>query len=318
LEKKKSFVKILGNRAFSLGVLTIIISIVASFLFQAFPTFTNFKSVMLNISTDSIATLGMMLLLISGIFDLSIGSVFGLAGAISANLMYYSQFNTITAILIALITCMGIGIINALLITKVGVNPLIVTLAMMGLVRGCVLFIAGTGIIDLPDGFLKIADNAILKLRIPVWYMVIIVIILSIIVSKTSFFRKYYYIGNNETTAFLSGINIVNMRIISFVISSGLAGVAGIILTSRLGTAISTLGYGLEFKSITACILGGASLAGGQGTMFGAFLGVLFMGVINNLMIIARISVYWQSIVSGCIFLIAVTVDAIINKSSVE
>ena len=310
--------KLLKNRPAFLGLIIVGISIIASFIFKPFATTLNLKSLLLNMSTNTIVAIGMMILLISGAFDLSVGSVFGLAGALSANLMFYQNVNWALSVIIALLVCIGIGAFNGVLIAKVGVNPLIETLAMMGLIRGLALLVGGTGIIGLPDGFLKIADNKFLWLRIPVWYMVGIVIIFTFLVSKTVFFRKYYYIGSNEKAANLSGINIGKMRIISFMISSGLAGVGGIILTSRLQTALASLGNGLELRVITACILGGASLAGGQGSVLGAVMGTMFVAVLNNLMIIARISTYWQGVVIGTILLMAVTSDAIMNRSGAE
>jgi len=278
----------------------------------------NLKSFLLNLSCNSIVAIGMMILLISGAFDLSVGSVFGLAGCIAGNLMFYHQANWILSVFIALIVCIGIGALNGTLISKVGVDPLVATLAMMGLVRGFALIIGGTGIIGLPDGFLKIADSKLLHMRIPIWYMIVIIIIFTFLVSKVVFFRKYYYIGVNEKAANLTGINVVKMRIISFMIASGLAAVAGIILTSRLTVALSSSGEGLELRVITACILGGASLSGGKGSVMGAVMGTIFVALINNLMIIAKVGSYWQSVVIGSILLIAVTADAVLNKSRAE
>jgi ribose transport system permease protein len=288
--------------------------VAASFSFNAFATLLNVKSIILNMSTYAIVAIGMMLLLISGVFDLSVGSVFGFSGAVAGSLMYYYGVNTWFAVFVAILGCLGIGAFNGTLIARVGVNPLIVTLGMMGLVRGLDYLVAGTGIFELPRAFFKIADNTILGLRIPIWYMVLIAVVFSFLVSKTIFFRKYYYIGVNQRAAALTGINVVKMRIFSFMISSGLAGIAGIIMTSRLEIAMSTLGVGLEFRVITACVLGGASLSGGKGSVLDAIMGTLFMAIVSNLMIVAKIHVYWQNIVTGLIFLIAVTVDAMLNK----
>lgn len=310
--------KILQNRAAFLGIIIVAISIAASFIFDAFSTMLNLKSFLLNLSCNTIVAIGMMILLISGAFDLSVGSVFGLAGCIAGNLMFFHQANWILAVFVAITVCIGIGALNGALISKVGVDPLVATLAMMGLVRGFALIIGGTGIIGLPDGFLKIADSNLLHMRIPIWYMIVIIIIFTFLVSKFVFFRKYYYIGVNEKAANLSGINIVKMRIISFMIASGLAAVAGIIFTSRLTVALSSSGVGLELRVITACILGGASLSGGKGSVMGAVMGTTFVALINNLMIIAKVGSYWQSVVIGTILLIAVTADAVLNKSRVE
>ena len=317
--KKTNFLrKLLKQRPAFLGVLTVFIAVTAAIIFKPFATILNLKSFLLNISTNMIVAIGMMILLISGAFDLSVGSVAGLTGALSANLMYYGGVNWVVSVTTALILAVGIGLLNGVLIAKVGVNPLIETLAMMGLIRGFALLVGGTGIIGLPDGFLKIADNKFIGIRTPIWYMIFIAVIFSFLVSKTLFFRRYYYIGSNEKAANLSGINIVKMRIVSFMIASGLAGIGGIILTSRLQTALASLGNGLELRVITACILGGASLAGGQGSIFGALMGTIFIAVLNNIMIIARMRSYWQMIVIGSILLIAVTLDAVINRPAAE
>ena len=308
--------KAIQHREIFFCVLITLISITASLVFDAFPTSFNLKSILLDMSTTSIVSVGMMILLISGVFDLSVGSVYALSGGIAANLMYYHQINTWVAIIVAMLACCGVGFVNGFMVAKVKVNALIVTLAMMGLVRGVTTLVTGTGIIDLPDDFLLIADRTVLCLRIPIWYMLIVAVIFYCLVAKTSFFRKYYYIGVNESAAELSGINVSRMRIISFIIISSLAGIAGIIIASRLGSSISTLGTGLEFRSITACVLGGASIYGGKGSIAGAIIGTLFVALINNLMIIAHISVYWQSIVIGFILISAVTLDAFISKGN--
>ncbi len=129
------------------------------------------------------------------------------------------------------------------------------------------------------------------------------------LVKRTVFFRRYYFIGSNEKAARLTGIRVEKMKIWAFVISASLAGIAGILLASRLGAALSTSGRGLELRAITAVILGGASLSGGYGKIAGAFLGALFMAIINNLLIISRVSGYWQEIILGSILIMAVALD---------
>ncbi len=305
---------ILKNRTITLFFLILIISVVASMMYKTFPTTANFRAIILNMSIDTIVAIGMMILLISGVFDLSVGSVIALSGAVAARLVYYHGVNTWVAIAIALLISLAIGLFNGVMIAKVGVNPMIVGISMMGIIRGIAMLVAGSGIANLPKEFIKIADIEFLGLRIPVWYMLILVLIFYLLVTKTKFFKRYFYIGGNEKAAMLSGINVAKMRIISFMISSGLAGLAGIILTSRLGAAVSSTGQSMEMRTITACILGGASLAGGQGGIVGAALGTLFMGLINNLMVISKVSTNWQSIVIGAILMLAITLDVFITK----
>jgi len=305
---------LLRNREIFLLVMIVLIALAASLSFKAFPTAYNLKMILLNMSTEAIVSVGMMILLISGVFDLSVGSVMGLSGAVAASLMFNLEIDTWLAILLALSSVAAVGMFNGVMIAWVGVNPLIVTLAMMGAVRGLVELVAGTGIIDLPDNFVAIADQTIAGLRIPVWYMIVIAAAFSFLVSKTSSFRKYYYIGVNQEAAELSGINVKRLKVLSFIIVAVLSGIAGIIVTSRLGQSTSDLGNGLEFRCITACVLGGASIFGGNGSIPGAFLGTLFVALINDLMIISGVSGYWQMIIIGAILVIAVALDAMLRQ----
>jgi ribose transport system permease protein len=317
-ERKTSFRAIIGNRAAFLGLLVVVIGTGASVAFKAFSSPVNLKSFVLNLSTEAIVSIGMMVLLISGCFDLSAGSVFGLAGAIAARFMYYNHWAVWISVLISFLVCISIGAFNGVLIAKVGVNPLIVTLAMMGLVRGFVRIIAGTGIIGFPAAFTGIASTTILGLRLPIWYMAALTSLFSFVASKTVFFRKYYYIGSNEKAAMLSGMNISRMRIVSFMLMAGLSAFSGITFSARIETSLSTLGNGMELRAITACVLGGASINGGQGSVLGAVIGTLFVGVINNLMIIGKINTYWQQVVTGTILLTAVVLDAVLHLKRSE
>jgi ribose transport system permease protein len=144
--------------------------------------------------------------------------------------------------------------------------------------------------------------------------MIIGVLLFQFLVSKTVFFRRYYFIGSNERAARLSGIKVEKMKIFAFVLSATLAGIAGILLSSRLGAALSTSGRGMELRVITAVILGGASLTGGYGKIWGAFLGALFMALINNMLILGRVSGYWQEVILGAILIIAVGIDQLLLK----
>jgi ribose transport system permease protein len=310
--------RIFKSRAAFLFLSILLVSIVGSIAFEQYGSLDNFKSILLSVSTTAIVAIGMMILLISGVFDLSVGAVFGLAGAVAANLMFHHDIHWIPAVLASICVSMMIGLFNGVLIAKIKVNPLIVTLAMLGVIRGVIRLIAGSGIIDLPDGFLMIADIEILGFRIPIVYMVITLAIFAFMVHKTIFFRKYFYIGTNEEAANLSGINIIRMRVVSFVLMSGLAGVGGLIYTSRLTMAMETVGVGLEMQVLTACFLGGASLSGGKGSVLGAMMGTLFVGVIANLIVISRINSYWINVVIYTTLLITVTTDVLINKIQIR
>jgi ribose transport system permease protein len=148
----------------------------------------------------------------------------------------------------------------------------------------------------------------------PIWYMLIVVAVFTFLLNKTIVFRRYYYIGGNEKAADLSGIDVRKMKMVSFVIVAALAGMAGILLSSRLGAALPTMGRGLELRVITAAILGGAGLSGGYGKIPGAMLGALFMGLVANIMVIARVSGYWQEIILGIILIGTLWLDRSLQR----
>lgn len=312
---KTTLEKLLQDRVFTLGLTLAVLFIICSLIWPTkFPTFENISLVLLNVSIESIVAVGMMILLISGSFDLSVGSVVAFSGGVAAYLMYYYGVFVPVAIVVALLAAATVGLINGLFVAKLGINPLIQTLAMMGIVRGLALMISGAGIQNLPDTFNALGQTRIFGVQSPVWIMLAIVLIFSILVSRTIFFRRYYYIGGNEKAAKLSGIQVDRMKIIGFMLVSTLAGLAGILLASRLGASLATSGQGMELRAITAVILGGASLLGGQGKVVGALLGTVFMGMVSNVMILARVSGYWQEIVLGSILILAVGLDIILKK----
>lgn len=303
------------DRVFTLGGSIILLCMVMAVTFPGkFPTIDNFSQLMLNLSIDTIVAVGMMVLMIAGMFDLSVGSVVAFAGGMAGYLMYYHDVNFILAIIAGIAGSVLIGLANGWLIARVGINPMIQTLAMMGIVRGFALMLSGAGIQSFPYGYTVIGQSKLLGLQMPVWYMIIIVLLCACLAKNTSFFRRYYFIGGNEKAARLSGINLEKMKIWAFIISATLAGIAGILLSSRLGAALSTSGRGLEMRVITAVILGGASLSGGYGKIWGAFLGALFMALINNLLILSRVSGYWQEVILGIILILAVGIDQLILK----
>lgn len=303
------------DRVFSLGAAIVVLCITLSLLYPAqFPTAENFSQILLNLSIDTIVAVGMMILMISGMFDLSVGSVVAFSGGMAGYLMYYHDVNFFLAIIAGLAAACAVGVVNGFLIARAGINPMIQTLAMMGIVRGFALMLSGAGIQNFPYGYIYIGQSKLLGLQAPVWYMLVIVAIFAVAVNRLVFFRRYYFIGGNEKAARLSGIRVEKMKVWAFIISASLAGLAGILLSSRLGAALATSGRGMELRVITAVILGGASLSGGYGKIWGAFLGVLFMALINNMLIIGRVSGYWQEIILGIILIAVVGLDQLFLK----
>ncbi|WP_128546378.1 ABC transporter permease [Larkinella soli] len=309
---------LLNDRVYSLALTIGLIGLVAALVFpQTFPTFGNLSQVLLNLSIDTIVAVGMMILLISGVFDLSVGSVVAFSGGIAAYVMSTLGWPVAAGVLAGLLSAGLVGLVNGYLIAYQGINPMIQTLAMMGIVRGGALLVSGAvGTRVLPYWFNAISQSKLLGVQMPVWYMLLTVGVFAFLANRTVFFRRYYYIGGNERAADLSGIRVRRMKLWSFVLTSLLAGVAGLLLASRLGTALPTAGRGLELRVITAVILGGASLAGGHGRILGALLGALFMGLVSNVMILSRVTGYWQEIILGLILITVVWADLALRKQT--
>ncbi|NCB36357.1 MAG: ABC transporter permease [Clostridia bacterium] len=269
----------------------------------------NLLAVLLSLSLEAIMAVGMVSLMVSGGFDMSIGSNVALSGCIVA-MMIKAGAPVWLSIVGGLGTGCLVGLFNGLAVAKLGIVPFVTTLASQSMARGLVLvFSSGKNISGLPESYTWIGQAKLGVVQMPVVYMVVIVIIGSILLSRSRFFRQNYYIGGNIKAAKLSGIHVDRITVINYVIMGLLAGIAGVVLTARLGAASTTAGSGMEMKVITAVIIGGASMSGGEGTVVGAFLGCILMALISNAMTLLNVSVYWQTFITGFTLIVAVLID---------
>ena len=275
----------------------------------------NIAAVLLDTAQGGILTTGMMILLISGVFDLSIGSILAFSGIVAGVLVKDVGTAPLIAFIAGIAVGAAVGMINGLIITKLQINPLITTLAMAGILRGVTQLVASAGVANLPQNFRAFGQTVFLGLQSPFWVMAIVVLVAWLVMTQSNFFRQFYYIGSNPQAADLVGIKVHRMMIFGFILMGALSGLAGTLLASRLSNAVVLAGVNSELRTITAAILGGASLFGGVGTIPGAFLGVLFMSLVLNGLIIARVPVFWQSIVVGVVLLVAIGVDQLAQRS---
>jgi ribose transport system permease protein len=307
-----------SSRELALAGATAFTIILFSILYPTvFANFGNFSAIVRNLAFEGILSTGMMVMLIGGSFDLSVGAMASMVGVITGALMKELGWPVPLAVLTGLLAAALGGLLNGLIVAKVGVNALITTLGTMGIFQGIALLIGGPGITYLPDSFSRFGQSQFLGIQAPVWVLIVLAIIAHYAMAHTRFFRQFYYIGSNPKAARLSGINVEGLQVLSFTIMGLLAGSAGILYASRIATATSTVGLGAELQAITAVILGGASLAGGRGTIWGAMIGVFFMGLMKNVLIISRFSSEWQSIVLGAVLVSAVAIDSIMNRKRV-
>lgn len=305
------------SREFGLAILTIALTVLFCILYpRSFANFSNFSAIARNLAFDGILATGMMLLMIGGVFDLSVGGMFSLAGVLTAWLVKEAGLPVPAAFALGLAAAAAGGALNGLLVAKARVNALIATLGTMQIFRGLAVLVGGPGINYLPPEFSRIGQAEWLGLQTPFWVMLIVAALFHYLLEKTSLFHRFYYVGSNPKAAFLSGIPVSRVQILGFIVASVLAGLAGILFASRLSTGVSIAGDGAELRVITAVILGGASLSGGRGKIWGALLGVVFIALVQNVMIISQVSSYWQSIVIGSVLVVAVGLDAAIRRDT--
>ena len=294
-----------------------VVFVVAVILTVATPYFLNsdnLTAVAIGFATDAIIAIAMTVVLVTGGFDLSVGSVLALGGMV-VGLLIHSGWNMWTAMFVALLAGMAIGTLNGLVITGIKVNPLITTLGMMSIATSLTLVISGGyPVSSFPKGFLFIGQGFVAHIPFSVLVMVILLVVGDFLLRRARWLRLVYYVGSNEQAALLSGISVNRVRFLAYIFCGLMAALAGVIATSRLSSAFPLAGAGTELRVISACVIGGASLAGGEGTILGSLLGVLLLALINNGLVLLNVSIYWQGIVSGLILISAVSFDILSRR----
>jgi ribose/xylose/arabinose/galactoside ABC-type transport system permease subunit len=258
----------------------------------------------------------MMMLLISGVFDLSVGSVMCLGGLVTA-VALSAGFSTPVSLLLGLFSGLVIGLLNGFITEIAGVNPLITTIGMMYIVRGMTEITlvkrgkAGYG--NFPESFRLLGQGRFLGIHYMLWMLIIIAILFTVFLVKRRGGRRIYFIGGNESAAAAMGINKQKIRILLFMISGILAALAGILINARAGAANRYTGQNSHLNVIIACIIGGGSLAGGKGNMGGAVFGILFLVLLNNAFNLYEVNQHIQSLVNGLVLLAVVVIDGYVN-----
>ena len=287
-----------------------------SILNPAFLQSNNLLNLMRQLIINGFIALGMTFVILTGGIDLSVGSTLALTSAIFAGLLQ-NGMNTGLAILIALVLGLVLGLLNGILITKGKLAPFIVTLATMTIFRGLTLvYTDGRPIAGPRDNFAFkfLGKGQFLGIPFQVILFILAFLVLWMILNKTALGRKIYAVGGNEKASFISGINIDKVKIWVYVISSLMAVLSGLVLTSRLNSAQPTAGAAYEMDAIAAVVLGGTSMTGGSGSLTGTLIGILILGVLNNGLNLLGVSSFYQQIVKGIVILIAVLIDRKRNK----
>lgn len=304
--KKETFLQEFGP-LIALIVLVIGLSIAS----PDFASSSNFLSLLRQSSINGFIAFGMTLVILTGGIDLSVGSVLALSTVVGATLMKAGVPAPVA--LIAILVLGGLlGLVSGLLVTKGRLQPFIATLITMTVYRGVTLiFTDGKPVSGLGDSSIlySVGKGVVFGIPVPVWIMVLAFLGFLFMLSKTVFGRQVYATGSNSKAASLAGVNINKTKIWVYSISGFMAALSGIILLSRLGSAQPTLGVGYELDAIAAVALGGTSMSGGRGRIYGTIVGVLIIAVLNNGLNILGVSSYYQEVVKGLVILLAVLMD---------
>ena len=294
-----------------LRMLLVLIGLVAIFsiLSPHFLSANNFSAIGLTISVIGIVCIGQSIALLTGDFDLSVGSVAGFCGIVVAQL---TKNHGMYPLMLLLGIGLGalIGLVNGLLVAKAKVNALITTLGMMTIFQGATFLVSNGFAVGVNTAdFRFLGTTQLLGIPLPIIILVVLYVVFYFILRYTVFGRYIYSIGGNPQAARLSGINVDRMRIWVFVILGALSAFGGILLASRLGSAQTTAGNLYPLNSIGACVLGGIAITGGVGNLFGALIGVAIIGVLRSGLIMVNMPSYYQWVANGIVLILAVYLD---------
>lgn len=293
------------------------------------PTFRsaqNALQVMLSASIYVVLAMGISFVLICGCSDLSAGSVVGLAGCMTCIAMRDWQLSLVGAIIIGLATGAACGLLNGMMVTKMHLMPFIATLGTQWIYRGTVKLIADGATVSLRtfvkketiDAFYFIGSGRILGIPTPAFIWAALAVLLWFVLKKTVFGRYIYAVGSNAEAARMSGINISKVTFGCYVITDMMAAIAGILLAGRLVSMQVNAGEGYEFEGIFATVIGGTSLAGGEGSILGALIGAFIVAILRNGLNLNGVNAFWQQVILGIIIILTIWFDTYKSRKSRE
>ncbi|WP_276738790.1 ABC transporter permease [Pantoea septica] len=278
----------------------------------------NMLIVLRQVSINGILAIGMTFVIITAGVDLSVGSVLALSGIVAARFATNNSGlaigDTAHAVMMPLIIALGIGIvcglINGTVLARYRLQPFIVTMGMLSAARGLAMLTTdGNPVSQLNRDFRWLGNGYMAGIPVPVIIFVVLFGLAWLLLNKTIFGRYIYAVGGNPKSARTSGISVVRIKVLVYTLCAALAGVAGLILTARTGSAQTSAGAGYELDAIAAVVIGGTSMAGGVGTLLGTFFGVLIIGVMNNGLDLLGVQSYYQQIIKGALIIVAVLLD---------
>ena len=293
-------------------MVVVMLLIVAFFAYRSarFATPDNLTNILIAAAPFALIALGQTLVILTGGIDLSVGSVMAASAMAAAWTAKNAGDSPMLPLVAAVVTGLLAGSLNGLIVSKFEVPPFITTLGMLTLASG-IAYVIGNGapINGLPASFGSFANTQILGLTLPVILMIVAILVLAFVMKRTNYGLRVYAIGGNRLAAEIAGVRSRNILFSVYVLSGVLAGLSGLMLASRVITGAPNLGQGYELDAIAAVVIGGASLMGGRGTVWGTAIGLLLIQTINNGLDLLLVPAYWQNVIKGVIIVAAVGVD---------
>lgn len=315
MREKKKGINVNWLQTYMLIFIVIGLGVVLSIISNNFLTTTNLLNVVRQIAINGILAIGMTVVCLTGGIDLSVGSIVAFSGIITAGFLRDKDLPMILVVLIAILVGALLGLYNGYFVAYWNAAPFVVTLSMMTIARGMTyVYCDGRPISSLPTDFLIIGKGSIAGVPFPTIILIVVFVLATIMLTKLKFGRYIYAVGGNENAAMVSGINVKRIKMLVYVLSGTACGIAAIILTARVSAGLPTAGEGYELDAIAATVIGGTSLSGGRGRLWGTIVGAILLGIVNNGLDLMNVSSFYQQIVKGLIILGAILIDSKRNQ----
>ena len=308
------------------GIVLILLAMILAFslLSEGFFTARNLFNIIRQISFMGLIAIGVTMVIITGGIDLGSGSVLALTAVLATSLAQLQTSATLkypgleVPVIVPIVVALGVGaltgIINGSLIAKFKIPPFIATLGMMTVARGFALIYSNKPLSQLTPEYNFIGQGILFGIPFPVILLIVVAVVIHIMLNNTPFGRYIYALGGNEQAARISGVNTDRVKIGVYTLAGLLSGMAGLVVSSRVGSGQPGQGMGIELDAIAAAVIGGTSLSGGIGTIWGTIVGALIIGVLDNGLILLNVDQYWITIVKGTIIVVAVIIDQRKNR----
>jgi ribose/xylose/arabinose/galactoside ABC-type transport system permease subunit len=317
LEKNRESARIFMGK-YGIGVILFIMVVILMIVEPSFRSTTNLINIAKQVAINGMIAYGISMVITTGGIDLSVGAQCALVACLLGQFIMKSKMDVLLSCVIAVVITTVFGCLNGILIAKFNMFPFVVTLSSQMIIRGLAQVISNAQAVSMTNAsFKKIYLGVIGGIPVPVIMLFIVSILMYILLHWTKFGRYVLATGGNEKAAIASGVNVFRTKVYAYALSGLLAGIAGVILTSKTSSAQSNLGVGYETDAIAACVIGGTSFAGGVATMPGVLIGIFIIGCIYNGMNLVGVSSYYQTIVKGIMIIAAVLFDQLMNKRKV-